>query len=83
MRDEDFDASDVLPELVDTSDDEGPKTGQPPSDDPADADELSAKVEAPPKGKRRRGILGLKPSTEEAPHGVVRVAKGSTWSPDI
>ncbi len=54
LKDEDFDAPEELPDLVDTSDDEGPPMGQPPTDNPADADELSAKAEVPPTGTDTR-----------------------------
>ncbi len=54
----DFNAPEALPELVDTSDDEGGPRGQPPTDDHAEADELFAKAEVSPAGTDTGG-LGL------------------------
>ena len=82
MKDEDFDAPDALPELVDTSDDEGPPRGQPPTDNLADADELSEKAEVPPTRTDTMG-LGLETFDGRGPSGVVRVREGSTMPPEL
>ncbi len=53
LKEEDFDVPDEMPELVEQSDDEEPAN---PTD--AEADELSAKAEAPGSSRDTRG-LGL------------------------